>query len=366
MKILYLITQADNGGAQKYVLSLAQHFGGEIAAGEGRYIYEEAKKLNLPIHHLKHLKRKINLVKDFLAFIEIFQLIRQVNPEIVHVNSSKVGFLGSIAGKLCGKKIVFTAHGFVFLETKSVTTRGFYIFSEWFASFFRDRIIAISDEDRRQALKNKIISAKKIVTVHNGLGKIDFLDRTEARKQLSLPEFEFVIGSIANFYQTKALDLLINAFGLLPKDLQQRYCLLIIGGGPEKINLTKLVSSLGLSDRINFAGEKQNAAQFLRAFDIFALASHKEGFPLVLLEAMQAGLPIIATDVGGNKEALGDSAILIPPGDQNALTQALINLISDSNLQAKLSSATQVQSKNFTLDKLFSETNQIYQALMQA
>jgi glycosyltransferase involved in cell wall biosynthesis len=250
MKILYLITQADNGGAQKYVLSLAQHFNGEIAAGEGRYLYEEAKKLNLPIHHLKHLKRKINLLEDFLAFIEIFRLIRRVNPEIVHVNSSKVGFLGSIAGKLCGKKIVFTAHGFVFLETKSVTARGFYIFSEWFASFFRDRIIAVSDEDRRQALKNKIISAKKIVTVHNGLGKIDFLDRTEARKQLNLSESEFVIGSIANFYQTKALDLLINAFGLLPKDLQQRYCLLIIGDGPEKINLTKLISSLGLSDRI--------------------------------------------------------------------------------------------------------------------
>jgi glycosyltransferase involved in cell wall biosynthesis len=77
----------------------------------------------------------------------------------------------------------------------------------------------------------------------------------------------------------------------------------------------------------------------LRAFDIFALASRKEGFPLYCLEAMQAGLPIIATDVGGNKEALGNAGILIPPNDPNTLTQALVNLISDSNLQAKLSSA---------------------------
>src|SRR5258708_2724798 len=114
-KILYVITQADGGGAQKYVLSLAKHFGGEIAAGvENQELFADAQKLGVRVHPLRFLKRNIDFVWDILACFELIMLIKKLKPDIVHLNSSKAGFIGSIIKPLVGAKIIYTAHGFIF------------------------------------------------------------------------------------------------------------------------------------------------------------------------------------------------------------------------------------------------------------
>jgi glycosyltransferase involved in cell wall biosynthesis len=322
MKILYIVTQADLGGAQKSTLLLAGHFGGEIAAGsEKSELFDLAQKQNIPIHKLKFLKRGINPVFDLLALVELFFLIRKNKPDIAHLNSSKAGFLGSIAGKLAGAKVVFTARGFVFNEPHTPLAKLLFIVLEKFASLFRDQIITVSKADETSALNHKLIDPKKLTTIHNAVPPVNFTERIEARKRLGIPDDKFLIGTIANFYPTKGLDILISLWQDSRLRGNGNLELIIIGSGPLETELRAQVQKLNLTN-VNFTGQITNASTLLRAIDVFVLPSRKEGFPLVLLEAMQAGLPIIATDVGGNKEALGDAGILIPPGDPNALSES--------------------------------------------
>ena len=137
MKILYLITQADGGGAQNYVLSQAKHFHGIIAAGnEATELFEAAHSFGLETYCLEHLKREISPLSDLRAILEIRELIKNLRPDIVHLNSTKAGFLGSLACWNLKVKVIFTAHGFIFLEPMSWLKKSFYMALEKLAQEF--------------------------------------------------------------------------------------------------------------------------------------------------------------------------------------------------------------------------------------
>ena len=295
MKILYIITQADGGGAQKYVLSLAKHFKGAIAAGmEATQLFDDTKAAGLNVYLLKHLKRNIHPWHDFLAVWEIRQLIKKTAPDIVHLNSTKAGILGSFAAIGLKPKIVFTAHGFRFNEPLSYPSRQFYLALEKVASSYRDFIITVSDADRDSALKNRLIAENKIKTIHNGLAPINFLSREEARKKLGLPLDKKITVMIANEYKTKGFDSFEESAFFKP----------IVGSFTGVYG--KVSDKRQSNEYITYYGYKENISRFLKAFDGTMVPSVKEGFPFVVLEAMQAGQPIIASNVGGIPEALGD------------------------------------------------------------
>lgn len=364
MKILYIVTQADAGGAQKYVLNLAKHFQGEIASGtEHLELFDNAKKIKIPTHELKYLKRSASFWYDFLAFWELVFLIRKVNPDIVHLNSSKAGFLGSLTKPFHSAKIIFTAHGFVYNEPTSWIKKHIYITLEKLASFFRDYIITVSEADRNSALKYKIISKNKVSTIHNGIEQINFLDKNPAKKFLNINSGKIIIGSIANFYKTKGLDVFIEAVNKLDPDTKSKIEIILIGEGPERQQLEKLINSFKLQNTIQLLGEIKNANQYLKAFDIFILPSRKEGFPYTLLEAIQAGLPILATNVGGNPEAVANTALVVPPNNPLAFAEKLTNLVKNSDLQKDLSKKAFDRSKMFEENKMFLETEKIYKQL---
>lgn len=365
MRILYVITQADGGGAQKYVLALAKHFGGMIAAGsEAGKLFDDARKAGLTVFELKHLKRNINPWHDLLAVWEIRQLLKDCEPDIVHLNSTKAGVLGSFASigtkakaaprtgqrSWTGTRVVFTAHGFIFNEPLGFGLKNFYLALEKVASGYRDFIITVSDADRKSALKNKLISPNKIQTIHNGIGPIDFLPRDEARKQLGLPLGKKIMGVIANDYKTKGLDIVAKlkpVFGTM---------IAVIG---------KVSGDKQSSQTIKYLGYKPNAAIYLKAFDGTMIPSKKEGFPYVALEAMQAGSAILATDVGGNKEALGDAGIIVEPNSPEALQKIIeLEFINDNKIK-ELSEKSLARSKLFTEEKMFAETKKIYDLLLK-
>ncbi len=371
-KILYIITQADGGGAQKYVLTLAKHFGGIIAAGdEADELFKTARNLKIPTYKLRHLKRNISLYHDIWALWEIRQLIRLVRPDIVHLNSTKAGFLGSVAcaflktkaaprtGKPCwpDTQVVFTAHGFRFLEPLSLSAKNFYLALEKVASSYRDFIITVSDFDRKAALQNKLISEGKIQTIHNGLPPIDFNSKEDARTKLDLKldSQTKVIGTIANNYITKGVEILEEASHLI--NSRNNFLVIVIGQTFGRKSVTD-------DGTFQLIGPKINAATLLKAFDIFVLPSIKEGFPFVLLEAMQAGLPIIATNVGGIPEALGDAGILIEPNNPKALADALEYLLEHPDVMSSLSKKALERSKLFSEEKMLSETKKVYGSLI--
>lgn len=365
MKILYIITSADGGGAQKYVLDLARKFNGSIAAGaQGVELFENAKKFGIRANSLKHLKRNINPWHDVLAIWEIYSLIRKEKPEMIHLNSSKAGFLGSIAGKLAGVKVVFTAHGFFYFERSSWLTKIAYTFLERLASLCRNFIITVSEEDRKQALDHHLIKRTKIQTIYNGIPETKFLSKTEARKILGISDQVLLLGNIAQLYDRKDIGTLIKAVDLFPTNLKEKTNTVVIGEGPDRQQFEQLINEKGLGHIFSLPGYKPDASNLLKALDIFVLSSKREGFPYVILEALQAGLPIIATDVGGVKEALGDAGILVPPEDPAKLAEAIINLANNPDLRETLSAKALSRSQNFTQEKMLAETKKIYQKLL--
>lgn len=366
MNILYIITQADGGGAQKYTLELAKAFNGSLAAGnEAGSLFYQAKELNIPTFELRHLKREINLTEDILAIWEIRQLIKQIRPNIVHLNSTKAGILGSFASIGLGAKVIFTAHGFIFNEPLSKLKKNFYIATETIASDFRDFIITVSNADKKSAFDNKIIQPNKIQTIHNGIKQINFLDKETAQSKLNLDPSKFNIGCVANFYHTKGLDILIEAISLLPEEIKNNINVSIIGKGPEEINLKSKIQNLNLESIFKLKGNKENASTYLKAFDLYVQPSRKEGFPYSILEAMQAGLPIIASDTGGIYEALDNTGVLVKPENPQELCSAIEDLLQNEAKRKDLSQKALEKSKLFTLEKMLEETKTIYEQILK-
>jgi glycosyltransferase involved in cell wall biosynthesis len=386
--ILYLITQSEFGGAQRYVFDLAMNLKNEFniivafGGGENEEFTEKLKENNIEYYILKNLKREISPINDFLAIFEIIKLIKKIKPDIIHLNSSKISILGSFAAKICyvlrvprfarearrACYVIYTVHGWVFNEPLSKWKKSFYFRAEKFTSLFKDRIICISKLDYEIAKTKLKILEKKLTLIYHGLEPINFLPCDEARQKLlqtfdfRLSTFDLVIGTIANLYKTKGLEYLIEAIKILTT-YNSQLTALIIGGGTERKNLEDLISQLNLKSRVFLLGNIKNAAELLPAFDIYANSSVKEGFPYSILEAMSAGLPIVATEVGGIPEMINDgkNGLLVESQNPQALAEKIKILIEDENLRKIFGEETKQKVKDeFEMEKMIKKTREVY------
>ncbi|OGF19874.1 hypothetical protein A3G56_00540 [Candidatus Falkowbacteria bacterium RIFCSPLOWO2_12_FULL_45_10] len=385
LKILYLVTQSDFGGAQRYVYDLAtnlsENFTIVVAGGEQGYEGELVKKLNksgiryLP---LSHLKRVISPWHDWSAFWQIVHLIQTEKPDIVHLNSSKISILGSLAAWWCKvPKIIYTVHGWVFSEDLPLRKKYFYKILEKLTARFKTDIICLSEWEKQNTVRRQIAPAKKISVIYNGIAPINFLPRAEARAQLAktagaqIDDQTILIGSIGNLYKNKGYEYLIEAIKIsnIPASPAGRQYpisnikLIIIGSGPEQNNLQLQINNYELQNKIILTGSIGDAAQLLSAFDIYVCSSVKEGLPYSILEAMQAGLPIVATPVGAIPEIItdGQTGLLVKSGNAAALADKLsyaLNRLSVSK-QIGVEANKQVIAK-YALRAMIKETANLY------
>ncbi|MDP3795228.1 MAG: glycosyltransferase [bacterium] len=344
VKVCYVVTESEWAGASRYVFDMARHlpeekFSVTVAAGGRGDILRLLKRCGIATAHLRWLPRTIT-PWDALAFFEILRLYVRTRPDIIHLNSSKAGFIGSLAAAvyklLFGYRrrpvVVFTVHGWVFNDPERANW--FFRLLERIASYFRDYIICDSEADRRLALRYRIAPEEKLTTVYISLDPegLYLRERASAREKLGLrPDESPVIGTIANFYPTKGLAYLIEALYLLDKrQTLPQFKAVIIGDGPLRHTLEARIARYNLQGRIHLAGQLPEAAQYLRALDLFVLPSLKEGFPYTLLESLAAGVPIVATAVGGIPEmqAQGGTMTLVPPGDPEALSRAITRTLT--------------------------------------
>jgi len=372
-KVLFIVTQSELGGAQRYILDLAQIFNDTFevlaAAGGNGGLFDELTLNNIKFSKLKNLVREINLVKDIKAAWEIYKLIKKERPDILHVNSSKAGILGALAGRLAGvKKIVYTVHGFVFNEPMPAWQKTFYIWAEKISAWFKDYLICVSEFDRQCGLKFKIAPAKKLITIHNGIDRINFLSQAEARQTLNktyslqLTAYS-LIGTIANFYPTKGLTYLIQAAEIIVKKYPACH-FIIIGDGDGRQDLETEIEKNNLKNNFHLIGAIREARKFLKAFDVYVCASIKEGFPYSILEAMAAPLPIISTDAGGIPEMIeyNKSGLLISPANPQMLAEAILKLLTDDNQAKKLAAeAANIVKNKFNLEKMAKKTAKLYE-----
>lgn len=366
-KILYLVTQSEWGGAQRYIFDLANYLKTEnyevaVAAGGNQELHTKLDENRIKSYRLKNLVRKISPTKDLKAYFEIKKLLKQIQPDVLHLNSSKAGVIGAIAGKHAGvKKIIYTVHGFVFNEPMPVWKKAFYLWAEKFSAKYKNKLICVSEFDKQSGIDNKIAPAEKLITIHNGIDQLNFLDSQTAKKNLNLPS-NTIIGTVANFYVTKGLNYLIQAAKIVTRE-NQNVIFAVIGDGEQRELLESEIKELNLQNNFILLGQKEKAWQYLPAFDVYVCSSVKEGFPFAILEAMKAGLPVVTTDVGGIPEIINNqNGLLVKPADPKALAESLNSLLKNKNLAERLANQAKIEvEQKFSLKKMIEETKKVYQ-----
>ncbi len=342
-KILYITTQGHWGGAQKYVFDLATSLTGDfdisVAVGEPNNNPDLQKKLKdrgVNTIQLKYLRRAISPIHDLLAIFEIRQLYKKIRPDIIHLNSSKAGILGSISTynlKPTTYKLIYTIHGWVFNEPMNNLKKNLYIFLEKWTARKKDKIIVLSEDEKNIGVNKLKIKENKFAIIPVGINPdTDILYRSAAVKSINsilkkdiLNENDFIFGTIANFYPTKNLSGLIEAFHIAKGELKNFHAV-IIGDGEEKDRLKFLIKKYNLENNIHLTGFIENAQKLLKAFNVFVLPSKKEGLPYTILEAKINNVPIIATDVGAVKDIVANkkTGLLVPSENVEKLSEAIL------------------------------------------
>lgn len=347
MKIVYLITKSNFGGAQRYVFDLAlgaraaKHDVVVCSGGEGPLI-EKLRAEHIRTRTIDALQRDISLPAEWKSFCVLIRILRDERPAVLHLNSSKAGGLGGLAGRIVNvfnffarrpqMRIIFTGHGWAFNEDRGDFERFVIGIAHWLTIVLAHIVIAVSEKTAEDIRKLPLVSGR-VVVVHNGVTPVPLLSRDEARRRLHIPlEFSdetLVIGTTAELHKNKGLSYAITGIAQLLrlKPVHIRY--VICGAGEEEQALQKQIHDLGLEGIVMLAGYQNESARLLAAFDVFLLPSITEAFPYAILEAGHAGLPIIASAVGGIPEAIDDleSGILIQPKNSGEVARALQYLI---------------------------------------
>lgn len=363
-KVLYLITKATWGGAQRYVYDFAinlpqTEFETTVAYGERGVLAGRLEKVNIKTHRITNLGRDIAFISDISSFFQILIYLWRTKPDIVHLNSSKAAALGALAARLCGiRKIVFTVHGWPFKEHRNVLWRLFAYSVSWITAVMSHSVIVVSKADEASGKRMPLV-AHKMFYIPIGIEPPAFLMRDEAlelfSKKYGFTKSIFSIVTIAELTSNKGISYAIEAVALLEKSgINVHY--FIIGSGEKRAHLEVSARNLNVADRVHFLGFVENAAWYLKAFDIFLLPSIKEGMPYVLLEAAAAGLPIITTTVV-NPDVVDryENIRTVPPANTEAIANAIVE-----TLQTRLESGLFPAGKQFSLTEMLAKTFALY------
>lgn len=359
VKLFLIITQSAWGGAQKYVFDLATNlkkYDVTVGVGSGGELIPKLKKSGVKVIEIPELVRSINPVKDVQAVLETYQLIKSSGFQIVHTNSSKAGVVGRLAARLAGvKAVTYTVHGLVLNEPMNFPVKAVYWLMEKVGSLCSGKIITVSQMDKDSVIRYGLKEASEVQVIPIGVEKMPIG---------STSHDGFVVGTIANFYPTKGYRYYLPAISETLK-IYPEIKFELVGVGPDEMMVRGTISKLGIGRSVTVINDKTTARKRLSGFDIFVLPSVKEGMPYTIVEAMQAGLPIIATKVGGVPEEISDgkSGLLVPPGDSESLSAALVKLINDEKLRSRLGQTARRESGKFTVTRMVESTAKFYREL---
>jgi len=368
MKIVYLVTKSKAGGAQTHIWQLSKYFIGKgfkigVMSYPGGWLEKEVRKWGVKFYPNYFFSNSINPVQDFKAVKEIKKAVKDFKPDLVSCHSTKAGFLGRLAIR---NKIptIFTAHGWAFTEGAPFFRRQMTVLIEKIAGKFCSKIICVSKFDKELALKYKIASPNKLVVIHNG---VEVEKAKNQKSEVKSLEKKIRIVFVGRLAQQKDPLLLLRAFYSLSPELKNKAEISVIGEGSKRKELEKFIKESKLEGKVKLLGgmPRDKVFEVLKKSDIFALISNWEGFPITILEAMNCGLPVIASDVGGIKEAVDENCgILVKRGDKEGIKKALEQLIRDPSLIRKMGEkAREKAEKRFSLDKMLRETERVYREI---
>lgn len=384
IKILYVITKSNWGGAQKYVYDLARglprdKFEVAVAAGGNGLLIDKLSKSLVRTISIPFLQRDINIVKEFLSLFALIKIFNRERPDIIHLNSTKIGGLGALAARFSSfatrykPLVVFTAHGWGFNEDRPLAARIIIFLAQWIMILLSNVVVCVSKDVFRQGMYFPF-SRRKLRMVDLAIAEPAYFAKKEARNKLqamlnktNFPSQEFpLIGCVAELTKNKGLTYLIEAAAKLStSDVHWTpdVKILILGNGEDRAKLEAQIKTLGLESKVFLAGFVPEAARYLKAFDVFVLPSVTEAGAYVLHEAAYAELPAVATKVGGIPGILkdGENGFLVPSKNPEALAGAIKKLLTDENLRQQMGKKNyDLVSQKFSLPRMIKETIDIY------
>ncbi|MFA6078085.1 MAG: glycosyltransferase [Candidatus Paceibacterota bacterium] len=372
-KICYLVTLGTWGGAQRYVYDLGLYFSREkftisLITGTPGLLVEKFKSENIETSVITELGRNIKPLSDLIAFFRIITLLKKERPEILHVNSSKGGGIGALAGRIVGtKNIVFTAHGWAFNEDRPIIEKAVITFLHWLTVILSHKTIAVSEAVATR-IKNLPFAKNKIVVIKNSVSQMSITERSESRSFIekytgkSLGKNTIVVGTISELNKNKDIFSSIEAISLLKKEGLD-VIFVVFGEGSERASLEKLIAELSLKDAVFLLGFNERASSLISGFDIFTLTSITESLGYVLLEAGLAKVPVVATAVGGIPEVIENNVtgLLVKPRSPSEISHAIKTLLENKELAEKL--ASRLHEKvlvEFSPQRMLRETKKVY------
>jgi len=370
IKILYCITKGNFGGAQRYVYDLATNvdknkYEVTVLCGEGETLPDKLKEKDIRVIRLSSLKRDMGIKNEIKSFIEIYKIFKKERPEVVHLNSSKMGGMGAFIGRIVGiKKIIFTAHGFAFNEERPLWQKMILVFFHHLTILLTHKTIVVSEKTKKD-IDHLPFIGNRLIKIYNGIDiHLDFYDRDKAReillkdKNINI-ENKTVLLSIGELHKNKGYDLFIPYL----KDINKDFVYLIIGDGEEKESLVEIIKENNLQEKVYLLGRIEDAYKYIKASDVFILPSRTEAFLYVLLESGLSSACVIASKVGGIPEVIreNETGLMFDLNNKTEIMNKLSNLIDNKDFRNKLS--VNIHDKvvqDFSLEKMIKQTMEIY------
>ncbi|VAX34860.1 hypothetical protein MNBD_UNCLBAC01-1102 [hydrothermal vent metagenome] len=361
MKILQVVLSLKCGGLEKLVIHLSEklkergHYVEIVCLGQKGELGEEAERKGIFVTSLNK-----NDGVDLKLLWRLKKIIKEKEIDLLHTHNMSPLIYGSLVARWVGIKMVNTRHG----RASHKTYR--------FIWNLTSRVVAISDDARTELLQHNFIEENKVKVIYNAINLSDFefikniQFKTQVWHDFGLQSDSLLIGIVARLSIEKDHKTLIKAFQRIAESSMD-VKLLIIGDGQLKENLKSLVKKLNIENKVKFLGFRKDIPELINILDLFVLSSTMEGVSLTLLEAMAAGKPVIATNVGGNPEVVvdGDTGLLVPSGDPKKMAEAIIKILSDKELAAQMGNAGRKRvEKFFSLEKMVDKYEKIYQEVI--
>lgn len=365
LRVLEVIDRPFLGGGQATVLNLARgldrdEFEVAIACGGDGPLVEEAGRLGV-----RRFAVAMGKAAGAAPVRELAGILEGEAFDAVHTHGGVAGLYGRLAARRVRRPaVIHTLHGIHYLHYRNPVLKRGLVFLERRLGALTDVLVVVSEADERRAIRLRLAPRDRIRLVRNGVawpGPAAGFDPGAKRRELGFGNGPLV-GAVSRLHRQKGLVHLVRAAALFGALLPEA-AVVVVGGGPLRESLEKEARKWGLGGRFRFLGERSDATEILASCDVFVLPSLWEGLPYALVEAAAAGRPIVATAIDGVLEVVrdGETGLLVPPADPEALSRAILRLLGDRELAGKLGrAARETIPPGFAMDRMIRETSALY------
>ncbi len=386
-KIMHVITRLDMGGSAQNTLLSCRELAGcyetvlvhglaresRMGAAERRRLegaMREAGERGVRFIAVGSLVRRISPVRDVIAFLAVLWRIWREKPDIVHTHTSKAGIIGRLAARMAGvPHIVHTPHGHVFDGHFGRIAAGLFLILERVFARFTKKLVALTAGEKRDYVDLAVARAEDVPVIPSGVDLSDYSgegsDPLAEKTALGLDPGKRQVGFVGWLLPVKGPAYLLNAMTAVWRE-HPDVEVVFVGQGELENALRAQASFAGCSDRVKFLGWREDIPRIMPLFEVFVLPSLNEGMGRVLVEAMAAGRPIVASRVGGIPDLVhhGENGLLVPPRDDQALAESLALLLSNPPLSARMGARGRARCHAFGLPAMVAALDALYREIL--